>query len=88
MNWCLDRRKERQSFPDALRGFGVTWPAWILGQTRASRASRGVKVRDYHVVEQDIVQAARTEASANQMRVDVQYWDVAQGFFNEFGVHD
>src|SRR6266404_2978139 len=86
----LDRQEEGQGFFDALSGLGLTRPAWILGQTRAARASRGVKVRDHHVVEQDVVQAARAEATTNQVRMDVQYRDLAQCFFNEFGcrVHE
>ena len=52
-------REERQGFLDAPVRLLPGGPARILRQARPAGTSGGVKVADEHVVEQDVVQAAR-----------------------------
>ena len=65
-------------------GAGLGWrgPAWILREPRAAGTAGGVEVADHHVVQENVVQAARRQLAANQMRVDVERRDLSERLFH------
>ena len=61
-------------------------PAGILRQPRSVRAPRRIEIADDHMVEQQVVQPARSELAADQVRVDVENRNFGQRPF-EFKAH-
>src|SRR5206468_1221042 len=70
-----------QRFLDARLRFGRGGPRRKLREPRPRRTPGGVKVADYHVIEQHVVQTARAESSAHQVRMDVQNGERRERFF-------
>jgi len=77
----LDEPQVGQRLPDALVSLLLGGPIGKLGEPRAAGATGRVKVAHHHVIEQDIVQAARTQARAAKVRVDIQDRQFGQSLF-------
>ena len=82
--WMCDKYGSASS----IRAVGLVArsPAGKLGQPSSVRAPRGIEVADDHMVEQHVVQPARSELAADQVGVDVENRNFGQRPF-EFKAH-
>src|SRR6185369_2513612 len=74
--------KEWQRFLDAGVGFLFGGPIGKLRQPGSGRTPCRKKIAHHHVVKQYVMQTARTEPPADQMRVNVEHWDFGEGSFH------
>src|SRR5208282_5306712 len=73
----LNKPKVRQGFLDPLVSLLLTRPIGELRQPRPARATCPVKVAHDHVVQEYIMQSARSQFRTAEMRVNIQDGDRA-----------